>query len=223
MSTGAQRNQSEFPRVSRADAADARRSLAGMIGSRLAGVVFVGLIAALVAGPTSPAARSDRTCGGKSATLVGTNGSERLVGTDRDDVIGALDGDDAVLAHDGDDIVCAGDGGDAVRGGEDKDRILGADGTDILDGEAGRDIVEGDWGRDVLRGGNRADGLFGRRGADEMSGGPGPDACRGGRPSPDRRPRDTEVFPGDPHRGADVAFPECDRRFSAIRGHHPQL
>lgn len=72
-------------------------------------------------------------CGGRRASITGTQGADRLVVTRRRDVIHAGDGNDRV----------AGAGGaDLIRGGRDRDRLEGGPGGDRFDGGPGRDRVE---------------------------------------------------------------------------------
>lgn len=73
----------------------------------------------------------DVTCFGKSATIVGTDGSEFINGTEGDDVMAGLAGKDTLQAGPGNDLVCGGDG---------DDELFGETGTDALDGGEGKDI-----------------------------------------------------------------------------------
>ena len=139
------------------------------------------------------------SCGGRSATIVGTAGSDSLRGTSGNDVIVGLGGSDNIDARGGDDLICARRGDDFIEGGPGNDRIKGGDGIEsILGGDghdrirAGRGIVE------ELFGGRGNDRLYGGRGiADELFGGPGDDLMNGG------RGRDIVVFMESP-RGVDV-------------------
>ncbi len=83
-------------------------------------------------------------CGGKAATIVGTNGKNTLVGTNKADVIAGLGGNDTIKGKGGKDIIC---------GGKGKDKLIGGKGRDKLFGQAGRDILRGGPGRDKLKGG----------------------------------------------------------------------
>jgi uncharacterized repeat protein (TIGR01451 family) len=94
------------------------------------------------------------TCGGQTATIVGTRGSDVLRGTGKRDVIKARGGNDQIRGLQRKDIVCAGGGNDTARGG------------------GGGDTLKGGSGRDVLKGGG---------GNDDLIGGPGRDRCGGGR------------------------------------------
>jgi Ca2+-binding RTX toxin-like protein len=86
-----------------------------------------GSIANIAPGPTG------YVCGGRVATIVGTNGPDKLKGTNGADVFVALGGDDKIEAGNGNDTICAGDGNDKVEGGG---------GTDYIDGGVGTDKCE---------------------------------------------------------------------------------
>ena len=118
-------------------------------------------------------------CGGKKATIVGTNKPNKLKGTRRADVIVALRGNDKIDGKGGNDTICAGDGNDTVKGSNGNDRLYGQKGTDKLDGGSGNDRLAGDAGKDKLVGGPGKDRLTGGSGRDSCSGGAGKDraAC----------------------------------------------
>jgi Ca2+-binding RTX toxin-like protein len=84
------------------------------------------------------------SCGGRTATVVGTGRGERLVGTAGDDVIVAAGGADAVTGRGGDDVVCGGGGGDVLAGGPGNDRLEGGTGNDRARGDAGTDTCLAD-------------------------------------------------------------------------------
>lgn len=75
--------------------------------SRLA-VFVIGLAVIVAQSLFGPVAHGQKPglCEGFSATIVGTNGSERIDGTSGNDVISARGGDDIVFGHGGDDIIC---------------------------------------------------------------------------------------------------------------------
>ncbi len=118
------------------------------------------------------AAADPPTCGGKLATIVGTDGNDVLNATDGDDVIVGLDGTDRIYGGAGNDVICGGPGAPVL---DDVDQwfetLSGGPGDDILYGEDGPDIVDGDEGSDVVRGGPDDD---------TVDGGPGPDVLYGG-------------------------------------------
>ncbi len=118
-------------------------------------------------------------CGGKRATIVGTNRKNRLRGTRRADVIVGLGGNDAITGLGGNDVVCGGSGNDKVSGGSGKDRLYGDSGKDRLSGDAGNDRESGGPGNDKLLGGSGKDVLGGGSGKDGLSGGPGNDKLNG--------------------------------------------
>lgn len=97
------------------------------------------------------AAKPTGACGGRVATIVGTDRSETLRGTNRADVIDARGGADRILGRGGNDIICGGTGNDTVSGADGRDRLYGGAGRDALDGGAGRDTCDGGPGRDTTR------------------------------------------------------------------------
>lgn len=120
------------------------------------------------------------TCGGRNATIVGTDGSETLIGTAKNDVIVALGGEDTVRGRGGKDIICTAGGNDSVFGGAGNDQLRGGGGDDTLRGGGGDDALRGGGGNDAIRGGGGNDDLAGGAGKDSLSGGRGDDRCRGG-------------------------------------------
>ena len=75
-------------------------------------------------------AQAAATCGGKAATIVGTNAANVLVGTKHADVIVARGGADRVRGRGGEDVICAGPGNDYVDGGPRHDVVRGQVGHD---------------------------------------------------------------------------------------------
>jgi len=118
-------------------------------------------------------------CGGKRATIVGTNGMDKLKGTRRADVIVALGGNDKVDGRGGNDLICGGNGNDSLKGGAGNDKIYGQAGKDSLSGGADNDSLSGGAGNDKLSGGAGKDKLNGNGGKDRLSGGLGKDRCSG--------------------------------------------
>jgi DNA-binding beta-propeller fold protein YncE len=84
--------------------------------------------------PGGPGTATSQKCGGRTATIAGTEGSDRLTGTGKADVIAALGGKDTVRGRGGNDLIC---------GGKGRDRLIGGGGRDILRGEAGKDVCKG--------------------------------------------------------------------------------
>lgn len=119
------------------------------------------------------------TCGGVTATIVGTAASETLTGTGGRDVIVARGGNDQVFSFAGRDLICAGGGSDRVVSGTAADRVLGGAGLDRLLGRGGADALKGNGGNDVLKGNAGPDRLRGGRGFDRCIGGAGLDSVRG--------------------------------------------
>jgi subtilisin-like proprotein convertase family protein len=89
------------------------------------------------------------TCGGKRATIAGTDQGDVLRGTRKADVIVALGGNDVVKGARGNDIVCGGPGNDRLYGDAGRDRLFGEAGRDRLSGGAGKDRLVGGSGRDT--------------------------------------------------------------------------
>lgn len=121
--------------------------------------------------PAAPPPPAAATCRGRTATVVGTGGSDQLLGTGGRDVIAAFGGDDLVIGLAGRDLICAGDGDDDINGGSAADSAYGGPGRDQLVGRGGPDLLKGNAGNDALRG---------NRGNDRLRGGRGSDLCRGG-------------------------------------------
>jgi len=121
------------------------------------------------------------SCGIRTATIVGTEGSDVLVGTAGVDVIVALGGDDVLRGLGGNDILCGGQGRDWLDGGRGGDWLSGGSGSDQLSGGRGGDWLSGGHGDDRLSGGLGGDWLSGDQDSDQLSGGPGRDWLRGGR------------------------------------------
>jgi len=91
-------------------------------------------------------------CGGKVATIVGTEGKDVLRGTPGPDVIAGLGGNDTLKGRGGNDVICGGPGNDKLSGGAGKDRLFGEAGKDKLNGGAGKDRCVGGPGKDKGRG-----------------------------------------------------------------------
>jgi Ca2+-binding RTX toxin-like protein len=70
------------------------------------------------------------TCGGRTATVVGTSGNDTLTGTAGSDVIAGLDGNDIILGLGGNDTLCGNAGNDRLLGGFDNDLLIGGPGID---------------------------------------------------------------------------------------------
>ena len=93
------------------------------------------------------------TCGGREATIVGTDGDDVLMGTDKRDVIAALRGDDQIRGLGGKDLICGFGGNDLLKGQAAGDELRGGGGDDRLGGGSGDDLLRGGTGRDTCRGG----------------------------------------------------------------------
>jgi Ca2+-binding RTX toxin-like protein len=129
------------------------------------------------------------SCGGKTATIVGTSGADVLAGTAGNDVIVGLGGNDKINGGAGHDLICGGDGNDTIQGaggkdvvdgGGGNDKLFGGGGADQIDGGAGRDRMQGNGGDDELVGGGGDDELAGDAGDDVLVGSGGNDVLAGG-------------------------------------------
>jgi hypothetical protein len=127
------------------------RMIGGTTARRSAALLTTAAVAAalVVGGLASPAAAAQPTCGGKVATIVGTDGGETIVGTAGDDVIVAKGGNDIVYGRGGNDIICGGGGADRLVGQGGHDRLFGGAGRDKLYGGAGDDRLHGGTGTDT--------------------------------------------------------------------------
>src|SRR5574341_841332 len=121
-------------------------------------ILVLGVISiALVPFPISAAP----SCGGLSATIVGTGNSDVLRGTEANDVIAGRAGDDIIYGSGGNDIICGNGGNDTIYGG------------------GGNDTVYGGAGKDLIYGNEGDDSLFGQNGKDTIDGGSGVNTCEG--------------------------------------------
>ena len=113
------------------------------------------------------------TCGGRTATILGTGDGDVINGTGAADVILGFGGADLINAEGGDDRVCAGNGDDEVLGANGSDRLYGGRGSDTLSGGNQSDFLKGGPGNDALDGGPGA--------GDVLNGGNGSgDSCTAG-------------------------------------------
>lgn len=130
--------------------------------------------------PASPAAAA-RSCHGRDATIVGTDGADTLEGTSGRDVIVGGRGKDTIDGRGGDDIICGGLGSDVIDGGDGNDQIWGGWGYERISGGSGDDVIVGGPRSDELTGGPGDDRVYGKDGADRFFSGPGSDLYDGGR------------------------------------------
>jgi Ca2+-binding RTX toxin-like protein len=203
----------------------------------IAGAAFA-LVAALAVAVQVQPADGLTTCGGKAATIGGTDGDDDIEGTDGDDVIIAGAGDDEIDGHDGDDVICGGNGDDEIDGGDDEDRIYGGSGTDTVTYEhrdhsvtvtlAGNDDDDGESGEhdnvrsDVEKvvGGDAGDVLIGDSDRNWLYGGDGNDLLKGrgdrdrlfGESGNDTLRGGPDVDRCDGGFGVDVASPTCEHK-----------
>jgi Ca2+-binding RTX toxin-like protein len=123
------------------------------------------------------------TCGGRTATIVGTDANETITGTPNADVIHGLGGADGIGALLGNDVICGGAGNDTIGSGDDDDIAFGQTGDDLVIGGDGIDQVNGNAGDDRLQGIAGNDTLNGDDGVDALDGGGAIDTCNGGLPT----------------------------------------
>ena len=83
------------------------------------------------------------SCGGRSATLPGTNLENAFAGSPFADVAALLRGDDRFNGMGGRDVVCGGAGNDRLVGGKGPDRLIGGKGRDICIGGPGPEKYKG--------------------------------------------------------------------------------
>lgn len=131
------------------------------------------------------AAQAAPKCFGRTATIVGTGGSDRLVGTSGNDVIFGGGGTDLIKGRGGNDRICAGSGEDTLRGGRGRDRLSAGGGDEsgrgsIMFGGRGHDLLLGNnFAGEKMRGGGGNDTLHAlgtnRTYEDVLQGGPGDD------------------------------------------------
>jgi Ca2+-binding RTX toxin-like protein len=89
------------------------------------------MVTALAPVHAAGAATTD-TCGGRTATILGTGGEDAIHGTAGPDVIVALGSSDTVWGLGGADRICLGRGDDTSWGGPGTDRMYGQDGNDVM-------------------------------------------------------------------------------------------
>jgi Ca2+-binding RTX toxin-like protein len=149
---------------------------------------------------TAELASARPTCGGRKATIVGTNGRDVIktrkhgpqviVARGGNDVIASLRNKDRVCGNGGADVIRAGTGRDKVFGGPGADFIASGNGSDKVFAGGGPDTIRGGPGGERVKGGAGADRLFGelqddrlfgQGGVDLLVGGQGIDRLRGGR------------------------------------------
>ncbi|MGH7804516.1 MAG: hypothetical protein ACREQJ_09215 [Candidatus Binatia bacterium] len=118
-------------------------------------------------------------CGGRHATLLGTDGPDALAGTPFDDVIVGRGGDDDIDGAEGNDVICGNRGNDVLRGGPGDDSLRGGKDADVLKGKSGSDALRGGSGGDVLKGGGDGDQLKGGAGDDLIVDTAGPNEVDG--------------------------------------------
>lgn len=101
------------------------------LGHLLAGVLLTSTLGLPAAAAGAP------TCGGLTATIVGTTKDDTLVGTAGPDVIAGLGGQDRIDGAAGDDRICGDAGADVLLGGDGNDRIYGGDNGLVPEPEEG--------------------------------------------------------------------------------------
>jgi Ca2+-binding RTX toxin-like protein len=145
------------------------------------------------------------TCGGRTATLVGTPGNDVLFARRSGEVIVGLEGNDTISAtrltgassyviicgNQGNDNIYGSDGPDQLYGGQGDDKMYGRGGSDYMEGKKGDDFIDGNAGSDIQFGNEGNDELYSSQttqygpcgigfDADRMYGGEGNDIVAGG-------------------------------------------
>ncbi len=95
---------------------------------------------------------TNRRCGGRAVTIIGTPEADRIRGTHGRNVIASLGGNDVIHGLGGRDVICGSAGMDIIRGGGGKDVLIGGANNDRLLGGPGIDRCSGGPGRDTVRG-----------------------------------------------------------------------
>ena len=108
---------------------------------KLASLVSLAVLLLLPGTAPGSAASAAKSCGGRQATITGTNGNDAIQGTGRGDVIWAGGGNDRVRGGSGKDTICGKGGRDILRGGSGNDRLIGGPGNDLCLGEGGTDRI----------------------------------------------------------------------------------
>jgi Ca2+-binding RTX toxin-like protein len=104
-------------------------------------VIALGIASVVVALPADAATPK---CGGREATILGTNGDDELTGTRGRDVIAARGGIDIVESRGGNDFVCLGGGPfDVAFTAGGNDTIFGGRGFDVIFPGSGNDFIDG--------------------------------------------------------------------------------
>lgn len=116
------------------------------------------------------------TCGGKTATMVGTTGNDTFYGTANNDIVYLGDGDDRFFTGayggvaGGVDLVCGGNGKDWIITEGTSSGIWGGSGNDSLAGNAATNVVYGGDGNDNIKGnGGTKDRYYGGAGSDSLA------------------------------------------------------
>ncbi len=143
------------------------------------GLVVAALGTASATDDSGATGRTQYTCFGREATIVGTTAADTIEGTAGDDVIVALAGPDLIYGLGGNDRICGGGGNDEIRPGPGNDRVKGGAGRDLILGGTGNDLLKGGGGPDRIHGNGGDDKLVGQRGDDYLSGDIGIDIVRG--------------------------------------------
>jgi Ca2+-binding RTX toxin-like protein len=97
----------------------------GTLGATVVCSLAVGWSLPAMPGSADAAPARAATCGGRAATIVGTDQADALKGTPGRDVIAALGGNDTVSGLGGNDVLCGGLGRDRLVGGPGHDTLLG--------------------------------------------------------------------------------------------------
>lgn len=106
------------------------------------GIAGAAAVAATSLGPFTVASQGAAapTCQGRTATIVGTAGSNEIHGTSGKDVILGRGGNDDIEGRGGNDVICGNRGNDDIEGGGGNDRLYGGRGHDEAEGGRGRDV-----------------------------------------------------------------------------------
>jgi hypothetical protein len=101
----------------------------------LKALLVVGLMAGSLVAIGTEQASAAVSCGGQTATKIGTAGSNFIIGTNTRDVINAKGGHDTILGLGGNDLICGGGGNDVIDGMAGSDPVWGGNGRDVCSAE----------------------------------------------------------------------------------------
>jgi Ca2+-binding RTX toxin-like protein len=131
-------------------------------------IVFVGVLAAVVATAPTAAAQEAPICRKTKEKL--DEGRDVFRGTKKKDSVTGLRGNDLMLGKKGRDLINGGRNSDVVKGGPGKDVLCGGSGKDVIKGGPGNDRIYGEEDSDKILPGSGDDKVLGSHGDDKIIG-----------------------------------------------------